>query len=162
MSERGAKLGRSDAELGCWCSARCGMALNGQTPAEVMLDAAKTNLRAGRFPPGEVIRRQLDALDRAGYHLEPPLADAGADLLLQAAKRALRAGHFSPAAVISRQLVAVGESGHSFVKDGEHVHGRCESYVWGPESFEACARCGLSYWKHPGNAGHGGGAHRQH
>lgn len=138
------------------------MTLNGLTPADVMLDAAKANLRAGRFPPGEVIRRQLDALDEAGYRLEPPVDDRGAALLLHAARRALRAGHFTPAAVIARQLAAVGEAGHSFVRDGEDDHRRCESYEWGPDSFEACSRCGISYWKHPGSAGHARGAHRQH
>lgn len=134
----------------------------GSTPAEVMLYAARANLRAGRFPPGEVIRRQLDALDDAGYHLEPRLDDRGAELLLHAAKRALRAGYFSPAAVVGRQLAAVGEAGHSFVREGEEDRRRCESYVWGPDSFDACVRCGISYWKHPGSAGHARGAHRQH
>ena len=137
------------------------MELNGQTPADVMMEAAKTNLRAGRFPPGEVIRRQLGALDEAGYRLEPPVDDHGAALLLHAARRALRAGHFTPAAVIARQLAAVGEAGHSFVRDRE-TRSRCESYEWGPDSFEACAQCRISYWKHPGSAGHARGAHRQH
>ncbi|MGB9376196.1 MAG: hypothetical protein WCB04_01645 [Mycobacteriales bacterium] len=131
------------------------------SPAEVMLDATRATLRAGRLPPGEVIKRQLNALADVGYHLEPHLDDDGAELMLGAAKRALRSGHLTPSAVIAHQLQAVSASGHAFVREGDEGGGRCESFEWGPSSFRACARCGLSYWKHPGGVGPVGGAHRR-
>lgn len=131
------------------------------TPADVMLEATRTTLRAGRLPPAEVIRRQLDALDGAGYRLEPQLDDGGAELMLTAAKRALLAGHFTPAGVISRQLAAVEAAGHCFVGGVAVNRNGCASFEWGPDSFAGCARCGVSYWKHPGSAGHARGAHRR-
>ena len=130
-------------------------------PKEVMLEATLTALRAGRFPPAEVIRRQLDALSDAGYRIEPHLDDGGAALMLAAAKRAFRSGLMAPATVVARQLAAIDEAGHSFLRRREPVVA-CESFCWGPQSFDACARCGLSFWRHAASAGHAKGAHRRH
>lgn len=144
-------------------------AVNERSPSDVMLEATRATLRAGRFPPGEVIRRQLEALADAGYRLEPQLEDSGAALMLAAARRAIRTAHFAPGAVIARQLDAVGAAGHAFVRRGEDSYIRladgrrtpCPTFQWGPDSFEACARCGRSYWHHAEGAIRARGAHRR-
>ncbi|MEP6697462.1 MAG: hypothetical protein ABJA34_11380 [Pseudonocardiales bacterium] len=129
-------------------------------PAEVMLDATRATLRTGRIMSGAVIRQQLDALATAGYELQPRLHDDGASLLLKAARRAFRSGHFSPSVVVAQQLAAVNDAGRSFVRNGEGRRSACEKFEWGPESFEACANCGWSYWKHAESVDRGKGAHR--
>lgn len=131
------------------------------TPAEIMLEATRANLRSGRLPPALVITRQLDALTEAGYRLQPHLDDGGAALMLTAAKLAFRSGRFAPAAVIARQLAAVADAGYGFVWRGESTPAACASFQWGPESFDACAGCGQSFWKHAEGAGHPKGAHRR-
>lgn len=127
------------------------------SPAEVVLEATRASLRGGRLLSAAVIERQLAALAEAGYSLQPRRYDDGADLMLKAARRALRGGHFAPAAVVERQLAALEEAGHTFVLTGGTA---CESFEWGPDSFEACATCGASYWKHAEGAGRVKGAHR--
>jgi len=129
-------------------------------PAEVMLEAAKAALRSGRFPR-EVIRRQLDALTEAGYRLEPHLDDGGAALMLAAAKRTFRAAHFAPAVVTERQLAAISEAGYVFVRRRQGGRTACPSFQWGPQSFDACERCGLTFWKHAEGIDHPRGAHRR-
>jgi len=131
------------------------------TPAEVMLEATMATLRAGRFPPGRVIQRQLDALAAAGYRLEPHLDDGGAALMLGATKRAFRLGSFTPAVVIARQLAAVTDAGYVFVRRSDGGPTACASFQWGPQSFDACARCGLSFWRHTEGADHAKGSHRR-
>ncbi len=130
------------------------------SPAEVMLEATRATLRTGRIMSAAVIRHQLDALATAGYQMQPRHYDDGAAVLLKAAHRAFRGGHFSPAVVVARQLAALGEDGRTFVLSGEAHRSACESFEWGPESFEACARCGWSYWKHAESVDRGKGAHR--
>lgn len=129
-------------------------------PRTVMLEATRTALRAGRFPPAEVVRRQLDALAETGYRLRPHLDDGGAALLLTAAKRAFRSGRVAPAAVVARQLADLEAAGYTFVLSSESA-AACESFVWGPQSFDACARCGVSFWRHAEATGHGHGSHRR-
>lgn len=131
------------------------------TPAEVILDAARTSLRAGRLPRREVIARQLDALAQSGYRLEPHLDDGGAALMLSAAKRAFRTGRLAPAAVVARQLAAIRDAGHAFVSRDEAARPACASFQWGPESFDACAGCGQSFWQHAEGRGHAKAAHRR-
>lgn len=125
-----------------------------------MLEATKTALRAGRFPPAEVIRRQLDALAEAGYRLEPHLDDGGAALMLAATKRAFLSGRMAPGTVVARQLLAIEEAGYAFVRRSEAAVA-CESFRWGPKSFDSCVRCGLSFWRHDEGAGHAKGSHRR-
>ncbi len=129
-------------------------------PKVVMTEATMTALRAGRFPPAEVIRRQLDALAEAGYRLKPHLDDGGAALMLTATKRAFQSGRVAPATVVARQLAAIEEAGYAFVRRSEAAVA-CESFRWGPQSFDSCARCGLSFWRHADGAGHAKGSHRR-
>lgn len=135
-----------------------------QSPAEVMLEATRATLRSGRVMSAAVIRQQIDALAAAGYQMTPRFYDDGAAVLLKAARRAFRRGHFSPAAVVARQIAAIEEEGRAFIRNGEDNRLPCESFEWGPDSFEACSRCGWSYWKHDesqdGTKGRGKGAHR--
>lgn len=125
------------------------------------MQATRATLRSGRVISAGVIRRQLDALASAGYELQPRLYDDGAELLLQAARRSFRSGHFSPAAVVARQLRAVEQQHREFVLVGEDRRCACETFEWGPDSFQACSRCGWSYWKHAESSGvRSRGAHR--
>jgi len=126
-----------------------------------MLDSAKASLRAGRLPPADVVRRQLDALADAGYRLEPHLDDGGDVLMLGAAKRAFRTGHLAPAFVVDRQLAAVADAGFALARRGVSGRAACASFQWGPDSFEACGQCGQSFWRHVEGIGHAKGTHRR-
>ena len=118
------------------------------TPAEVMLAATRSTLRTGRMAPAQVIKHQLDALSAAGYSLRPVMGDGGATMLRTSAKRAFWAGRFRPAEVIALQLDDLAAAGHTF----ELVHAQeataCDDFVWGPNSFDSCEECGLSFWRH--------------
>lgn len=118
------------------------------TPAEVMLAATKNTLRTGRMAPARVVTEQLEALTNAGYRLVPTPSDGGAELLLATAKRAFWAGHFRPAEVIALQLEELGAAGHYFESVLGREGGPCDDFVWGPNSFESCEECGLSFWRH--------------
>jgi hypothetical protein len=117
-------------------------------PAEVMLEATRSTLRTGRMGPRQVINQQLDALTAAGYRLRPVLGDGGASLLLATAKRAFRSGRFRPADVIALQLDELAAAGHSFELLNTDQAAACAEFAWGPDSFEACEDCGLSFWRH--------------
>jgi len=118
------------------------------TPADVMLAATKSTLRSGRMSPAQVTRQQLDALRAAGYRLQPSLADEGAAILLASAKRAFWSGRFRPMDVIITQLDELAGAGHHFVSTGMDDSLACDEFVWGPNSFESCEECGLSFWRH--------------
>lgn len=118
------------------------------TPAAVMLAATRENLRSGRMKPAQVTKHQLDALTAAGYRLRPVLGDGGAAILLATAKRAFRSGRFRPADVINLQLADLAAAGHSFELLHTSESAACNEFVWGPNSFESCAQCGLSFWRH--------------
>jgi hypothetical protein len=118
------------------------------TPAEVMLDATRSTLRAGRVGPRQVTKHQVDALTAAGYRLLPALDDGGAALLLATAKRAFRSGRFRPADVIDLQLDELAAAGHTFELVGADQDAACDEFAWGPNSFESCEVCGLSFWRH--------------
>ena len=118
------------------------------TPAEVMLEATRSTLRTGRVAPAQVTRQQLDALTAAGFHLRPGLEDGGAALLLATAKDAFWSGRFRPADVIAMQLAELAQAGHVFEYQDPHNATVCDEFVWGPDSFESCAECGLSFWRH--------------
>lgn len=122
------------------------------TAAEVMLGATKSTLRTGRMGPAQVTRRQLDALTAAGYRLSPMLEDGGAGILLATAKRAFWAGRFRPADVIALQLQELAAAGHFFelhqAADDAANDTACAEFVWGPNSFDSCEECGLSFWSH--------------
>lgn len=118
------------------------------TPAEVMLEATKNTLRTGRMAPAQVVNQQLEALAAAGYRLRPVLSDGGAALLLATAKRAFWSGRFRPAEVIAVQLEELAAAGHSFEIRYGSEDTACDEFVWGPDSFESCEECGLSFWRH--------------
>ncbi len=118
------------------------------TPAEVMLAATRSTLRSGRMGPAQVTQQQLDALREAGYRLRPSLADDGASILLTSAKRAFRSGRFRPMDVINVQLDELDRAGHYFVPTGTEDSIACDEFAWGPNSFESCEECGLSFWRH--------------
>ncbi|MBA3339022.1 MAG: hypothetical protein H0T54_04620 [Geodermatophilaceae bacterium] len=118
------------------------------TPAEVMLEATKSTLRTGRMGPAQVTRHQLDALIDAGYVLRPLLDDGGAALLLATAKRAFWSGRFRPADVIALQLEELAAEGHVFEFQTDEDVTPCDEFVWGPNSFDSCEECGLSFWRH--------------
>ena len=122
------------------------------TPAEVMLAATKATLRSGRMKPTLVTRQQLAALTDAGYRLRPVLEDGGSAFLLATAKRAFRAGRFRPADVVIMQLEELAAAGH-FFEQSQAVDSAaaCDEFAWGPDSFESCAECGLSFWRHGEN-----------
>ncbi|MGI8722247.1 MAG: hypothetical protein ACR2JG_08455 [Geodermatophilaceae bacterium] len=121
------------------------------TPAEVMLEATRASLRTGRMKPAVVTRQQLDALADAGYHLRPVMDDGGAAFLLATAKRAFRSGRFRPADVVIMQLDELAAAGHFFELSGATDSAACDEFAWGPDSFESCAQCGLSFWRHGDN-----------
>ena len=131
------------------------------TAAEVMIGATNATLRAGRLPPKAVINAQLDALFAAGFRIEPHRDDGGAALLLAAVKSAFRSARFAPAAVVPLELVALSRAGHAFVPGAAREAAACQSFRWGPRSFEACADCGRSFWEHHEGTGHHGRAHRR-
>ncbi len=118
------------------------------TPAEVMLEATKVTLKGGRMAPAQVTKRQLEALVDAGYGLRPEVDDGGHAMLLATAKKAFWSGRFRPAEVIAMQLDELDAAGYSF----EPVDGMdataCDEFVWGPNSFDSCEECGLSFWRH--------------
>ncbi len=121
------------------------------TPAEVMLEATRASLRSGRMKPAVVTQQQLEALFDAGYRLRPDLEDGGAALLHATAKRAFRSGRFRPTDVIVMQLDELAAAGHYFeLQDGTESEA-CAEFAWGPDSFESCADCGLSFWRHGEN-----------
>lgn len=116
-------------------------------PAELMQEATKSALRTGRMSPARVVRHQLESLSAAGYQLHPPLADGGEEILLDSAWNAFWNGRFRPAEVISSQLEALAAAGYAF--ELPYAAGRaCDDFVWGPNSYEACEECGLSFWRH--------------
>ncbi len=117
-------------------------------PAEVMLGATRSTLRSGRMGPSQVVRRQLDALAAAGYRLSPDPGDGGWAILLATAKRAFRSGRFRPADVIALQLDELAAAGFYFDAGGWDEGGACADFVWGPDSFDSCEECGLSFWRH--------------
>ncbi|MDQ3578238.1 MAG: hypothetical protein M3381_00335 [Actinomycetota bacterium] len=121
------------------------------TPAEVMLEATKASLRSGRMKPAVVTRHQLDALADAGYRLHPVIEDGGAALLLATAKKAFRSGRFRPADVVVMQLDELAAAGHFFELSRGSDSAACDEFAWGPDSFESCAECGLSFWRHGEN-----------
>lgn len=118
------------------------------TPADLMLEATKSALRSGKVKPAQVTRQQLDALTTAGYRLRPVLSDGGAAILLATAKRAFWTGRFRPADVIPMQLADLAAAGHTFELLSAGEAGACDEFVWGPDSFESCEECGLSFWRH--------------
>lgn len=118
------------------------------TPAEVMLEATKSALRTGRMAPAMVTKHQLEALTAAGYELHPMLEDGGLALLLATAKDAFWSGRFRPADVIALQLEELASSGHYFEYVDPEDAIACDEFVWGPNSFESCEECGLSFWRH--------------
>jgi hypothetical protein len=126
-----------------------------------MLEATRATLRSGRIMSAAVIRHQIDALAAAGYRLEPRPEDEGAALMLKAARRAFRSGHFAPAVVVAQEVAALADAGHAFVASAGGLRTACVSFEWGPESFEACDRCGWSYWKHAEAVTRAKGAHRR-
>lgn len=118
------------------------------TPAEVMLTATKTGLRSGRMAPAQVIQHQLAALRNAGYRLRPSLSDGGAAILLSSAKEAFWSGRFRPMSVIIAQLNELERAGHRFELAGPDDSAACDEFAWGPNSFESCEVCSLSFWRH--------------
>lgn len=118
------------------------------TPAEVMLEATRSTLRSGRMGPAQVVKQQLDALAAAGYRLSPDPGDAGAAMLLASAKRAFWAGRFRPAEVIALQLDELAAAGYYFNYGDGDEGAACDDFVWGPDSFDSCELCGLSFWRH--------------
>lgn len=124
-----------------------------------MLEATRTTLRSGRLSPAQVTQQQLGALTATGYRLRPALADEGASILLATAKRAFRGGRFRPADVIAMQLDALASAGHSYQLLGSSDSQACEEFGWGPNSFESCEECGLSFWRHGENATSDGGSY---
>jgi len=113
-----------------------------------MLEATRTALRSGRVKPAQVTQLQLEALTAAGYRLRPGLSDGGAAILLATAKRAFWSGRFRPADVIPVQLADLAVAGHTFELLRPDDATVCEEFVWGPDSFESCEECGLSFWRH--------------
>ncbi len=113
-----------------------------------MLEATKATLRTGRVAPAQVTRHQLEALTAAGYHLNPMMEDGGAALLLATAKDAFWSGRFRPAEVIALQLEELASAGHFFEYHDPNDMTACDEFVWGPQSFESCEECGLSFWRH--------------
>ncbi|MDQ4037658.1 MAG: hypothetical protein M3313_04745 [Actinomycetota bacterium] len=118
------------------------------TPAEVMLGATKATLRTGRVGPAQVVKQQLDALTAAGYRLSPEPGDGGSAMLLATAKRAFWSGRFRPAEVIAVQLGELAAAGFYFDLRNGQEGVACDEFAWGPDSFESCAECGLSFWRH--------------
>lgn len=118
------------------------------TAAEVMLAAAKSTLRTMRMAPAQVIGQQLEALRQAGYVLIPPLADDGEAVMLAVARRALLSGRFRPIDIVNQQLDALEGAGHFYQPSDSAGSVACEEFAWGPDSFESCAECGLSFWSH--------------
>ena len=118
------------------------------TPAEVMLGATRSTLRSGRMGPGQVVKQQVDALGTAGYRLRPDPGDGGVALLLTTAKRAFRSGRFRPAEIIALQLDELAAAGYQFEFGDRNEGGACADFVWGPDSFDSCEECGLSFWRH--------------
>ncbi len=118
------------------------------TAAEVMLVAAKSTLRTMRMAPAQVTGQQIEALRQAGYVLIPPLADEGEAVLTAAARRAIRSGRFRPIDVVNQQLDALEGAGHFYHPSDSAESIACEEFVWGPDSFESCEECGLSFWSH--------------
>lgn len=117
-------------------------------PAEVMLQVTRSSLRSGRLTPGQVVAQQLKALGATGYKLQPELEDGGAALLLGTAKKAFWSGHFRPGDVIELQLRALAEAGHAFEFTDRDSPIPCDFFVWGPNSFDSCDECGMSFWLH--------------
>ncbi len=113
-----------------------------------MLEATRSTLRSGRMGPAQVTRQQLEALTEAGYQLRPTVNDGGHSMLLATAKRAFRSGRFRPAEVINMQLHQLEAEGYMFeLVDAADV-AACDEFVWGPNSFDSCEECGLSFWRH--------------
>jgi len=118
------------------------------TPAEVMLGATKSTLRTGKLAPAQVVKRQLDALAAAGYQLTPEPGDGGSAMLLATAKRAFWSRRFRPADVIAAQLEDLAEAGYYFDSRQRGEGAACADFVWGPDSYDSCEECGLSFWRH--------------
>ncbi len=118
------------------------------SPAEVMLEATRATLKSGRMAPAQVTRQQLDALTAAGYRLRPVLDDGGHGMLLKTAKRAFWSGRFRPAEVINLQLRELEAEGYTFELVNASDATACAEFVWGPNSFDSCEECGLSFWRH--------------
>lgn len=118
------------------------------TPAEVMLEATKSTLRSGRMGPAQVVKQQLDALATAGFRLSPQPGDGGSAMLLATAKRAFWSGRFRPAEVIALQLDELAAAGFFFDFTDGNEGAACGDFVWGPDSFDSCEECGLSFWRH--------------
>lgn len=116
------------------------------TPAEVMLGATKATLRTGRLAPAQVVRQQLNALAAVGYRLLPEPGDGGSAMLVATVKRAFWSGRFRPAVVIAVQLDELAAAGFYF--DLQDDGGACDDFVWGPDSYDSCEECGLSFWRH--------------